>query len=103
MLRNIFSGVDTSVMPGQLLQYERSPFFDSVKMKPFSHSLDGNSFSEMSLNSDNTCSRMLSSAAFEISPEITSSPAAVLIFRSKGDSWEFNANCRLASNLCISV
>jgi hypothetical protein len=57
MLQNSLPGIDSKVIPRQLLQSDRSPFFGSLKITPSFQSLGGFSFCQTSfiMVSNKTC------------------------------------------------
>src|ERR1700729_3367673 len=59
MLRKTFPGIDSSVIPRQLLQSVRLPFFGSFTMVAFFHCFGGDSFCQTWLYKDNRCLRAL--------------------------------------------
>ena len=81
ILLNTLLVVESSMIPLQLLQFPRSPYFGSLKRSPVCQSFDNLSSSQLVLKIAAETHEISGSPAFNISTHIPSSPGALPFFK----------------------
>jgi len=86
-------GVESSVIPRQLLQSLRLPFFGSLIITPFFQSSGISKSCHIMLNSSANCSATVSLPCLSISADISSTPDAMLFIRLLTVRWTSSSWC----------
>src|ERR1700729_995950 len=81
ILQKILLGIESNVIPLQLLQFVRSPFLGILTIDPLVQSMGSSSFSQISANSGSSTLAAEAGSALKSSAGNSSLPGALLFFK----------------------